>query len=123
VNFTDRVLTCIDCSAEFVFSAGEQLFFHDKEFKNDLKRCKQCKAKRMNGDEKSRRETRTKCSECGEDTTVPFKPKQGRPVLCRLCFRKQGALQPSAMTGPPARHAVLFSLQEGTAAISESAGH
>jgi CxxC-x17-CxxC domain-containing protein len=48
-----------------------------------------------------RPETRTTCSECGTETTVPFKPTQGRPVLCRSCFQKQQggqvpAPQPSA---------------------------
>ena len=92
MEFTDRVLTCIDCGAEFVFTAGEQVFFHDKQFKNDPKRCKQCKAKRVRGNQKVRPETRTTCSECGAETTVPFKPTQGRPVLCRSCFQKQGKL-------------------------------
>ena len=49
MEFTDRVLKCVDCGAEFVFTAGEQLFFHDKQFKNDPKHCKQCKAKRARG--------------------------------------------------------------------------
>ena len=49
MEFTDRVLKCVDCGAEFVFTAGEQLFFHDKQFKNDPKHCKQCKAKRTRG--------------------------------------------------------------------------
>ncbi len=89
MEFTDRVLKCIDCGAEFVFTAGEQLFFHDKQFVNDPKRCKQCKAKRSSGTARVRSETRTTCSECGESTTVPFKPTQGRPVLCRSCFQKQ----------------------------------
>ena len=40
MEFTDRVLKCVDCGAEFVFTAGEQLFFHDKQFKNDPKHCK-----------------------------------------------------------------------------------
>jgi len=36
----------------------------------------------------SRTEARTVCSACGVvDATVPFKPTQGRPVLCRECFR------------------------------------
>ncbi|MGH9598859.1 MAG: CxxC-x17-CxxC domain-containing protein, partial [Terracidiphilus sp.] len=43
-------------------------------------------------------ETRTTCSECGTATTVPFKPTQGRPVLCRSCFQGQPARPP----GPPA---------------------
>ncbi len=97
MEFTDRLLTCADCGSEFVFTAGEQLFFHDKQFKNDPKRCKPCKSKRYGGVAKqgsgpaaaglSRTETRTECSECGVTTTVPFKPTQGRPVLCRACFQ------------------------------------
>jgi CxxC-x17-CxxC domain-containing protein len=98
MQFADRFLKCSDCSNEFVFTAGEQLFFYDKQFKNDPKRCKLCKAKRAGLGRStnpnavaalpfSRTETRTECSACGIETTVPFKPTQGRPVLCRSCFQ------------------------------------
>ena len=100
MQFVDRFLKCSDCGQEFVFTAGEQLFFHDKQFKNDPKRCKLCKAKRAGLGRSaaagagggtalplSRTETRTECSACGVETTVPFKPTQGRPVLCRSCFQ------------------------------------
>jgi CxxC-x17-CxxC domain-containing protein len=98
MQFDDRLLKCSDCGNEFVFTAGEQIFFYDKQFKNDPKRCKLCKAKRAglgktvsaNGATPlpfSRTETRTLCSACGIETTVPFKPTQGRPVLCRSCFQ------------------------------------
>lgn len=97
MEFVDRLLTCADCGGEFIFTAGEQLFFFDKQFKNDPKRCKPCKFKRAGASLRagaspsatvlSRTETRTKCSECGIETTVPFKPTQGRPVLCRQCFQ------------------------------------
>ena len=98
MQFADRFLKCSDCGNDFVFTAGEQLFFYDKQFKNDPKRCKLCKAKRAglgrsananaaSGLPLSRTETRTECSECGVETTVPFKPTQGRPVLCRSCFQ------------------------------------
>src|SRR5438105_13219382 len=43
----DKMLKCIDCGAAFVFTAGEQLFLHDKQFKNEPKRCKACKTKRV----------------------------------------------------------------------------
>jgi CxxC-x17-CxxC domain-containing protein len=89
MDFKDRTLKCNDCGAEFVFTAGEQLFFHDKQFMHDPKHCKQCKAKRASGNARVRPETRIACSECGEETTVPFKPTQGRPVLCRSCFQRQ----------------------------------
>lgn len=29
------------------------------------------------------------CSECGQETQVPFKPAEGRPVFCRDCYRKK----------------------------------
>ncbi len=113
MEFLDRLLTCADCGGEFIFTAGEQLFFFDKQFKNDPKRCKPCKSKRPGVGLKagtgpaaaglSRTETRTECSECGIETTVPFKPTQGRPVLCRQCFQSKrapttGALVTAAAT-------------------------
>ena len=101
MEFIDRILTCADCGGEFIFTAGEQLFFFDKQFKNDPKRCKPCKSKRSGAALKtgtglaaaglSRTETRTECSACGIETTVPFKPTQGRPVLCRQCFQTKRA--------------------------------
>jgi len=108
MDFVDRLLTCADCGGEFVFTAGEQLFFLDKQFKNDPKRCKPCKSRRSTLGANattggpaaagiSRTETRTECSECGIVTTVPFKPTQGRPVLCRQCFKakRTAAVAPS----------------------------
>jgi CxxC-x17-CxxC domain-containing protein len=89
MEFVDKILKCVDCGNDFVFTAGEQLFFFDKQFKNDPKRCKQCKARRASGSSSPRPETRTVCSECGTETTVPFKPTQGRPVLCRSCFQQK----------------------------------
>jgi len=95
MEFQDKVLKCVDCGTEFVFTAGEQLFFHDKQFKNEPKRCKGCKSKRVavlgagtHGQTYAKTETRTNCSQCGKETTVPFRPTQGRPVLCRECFQQ-----------------------------------
>ena len=92
MEYRDRVLKCADCGAEFVFTAGEQLFFADKGFKNEPKRCKPCKVKRsqaMSGQGYHRVETTTTCTQCGKETTVPFKPTQGRPVYCRECFQQR----------------------------------
>jgi CxxC-x17-CxxC domain-containing protein len=100
MEFQDKILKCIDCGGDFIFTAGEQLFFHDKQFKNEPKRCKNCKAKRIavlgapttaasGGSSFTKTETRTTCSQCGKETTVPFKPTQGRPVFCRECFMQK----------------------------------
>jgi CxxC-x17-CxxC domain-containing protein len=94
MEFQDKNLRCVDCGAEFVWTAGEQLFFADKNFKNAPKRCKACKAKRASGAmvgsaPRERIETHTTCSACGKETTVPFRPTQGRPVFCRECFQQR----------------------------------
>jgi len=96
-EFQDRVLKCSECGAEFVFTAGEQQFYHDKNFRNEPKRCKACKSKRQEGGAGGAHkvETLTKCSQCGRETTVPFKPTHGRPVYCRDCFQSRKALTAS----------------------------
>jgi len=50
----DQTLTCVDCGAEFTWSAGEQDFFHEKGFTNPPKRCRQCRQakKEQRGGEK-----------------------------------------------------------------------
>jgi CxxC-x17-CxxC domain-containing protein len=95
MEYHDRVLKCVECGSEFVFTAGEQAFYADKGFKHEPKRCKSCKSKRgthANAGQGQRLETRTTCSQCGKETTVPFKPTQGRPVFCRECFQQRRAM-------------------------------
>jgi CxxC-x17-CxxC domain-containing protein len=97
MEFQDKVLKCVDCGTDFIFTAGEQLFFHDKQFKNEPKRCKACKGKRVavlgapaapgQAYRYTKVETQATCSGCGKQTTVPFRPTQGRPVFCRECFQ------------------------------------
>ena len=125
MQFVDRVLKCSECTSDFVFTAGEQLFFFDKQFKNDPKRCKLCQARRAGLGRSvksgapialplSRTETRTECSACGIATTVPFKPTQGRPVLCRSCFQlsrvPSGVAAVAAMESGSAQVAALSSM-------------
>lgn len=95
MEFQDKNLRCVDCGTEFIWTSGEQHFFADKNFKNEPKRCKACKAKRATRLAaaqpltRERVETTTVCSACGKETTVPFKPTQGRPVFCRECFQQR----------------------------------
>jgi CxxC-x17-CxxC domain-containing protein len=94
MEYRDRSLKCVECGTDFVFTSGEQSFYADRGFKNEPKRCKNCKGKRGssgNGPGSPRSETTTKCSQCGKETTVPFKPTQGRPVYCRECFQQRRA--------------------------------
>jgi len=96
MEFQDRAILCVDCGDEFVWTAGEQLFFHDKGLKNEPKRCKPCKqaknerlaaiANAQAEGVRQRIEVSVQCAQCGQTTTVPFYPSQGRPVYCRSCY-------------------------------------
>ena len=105
-DFQDRSIGCVDCGEQFVWTAGEQVFFHDKGLKNEPKRCKSCKqakndrlaaisASQISGI-KQRIEVTVTCALCGQQTTVPFYPSQGRPVYCRACFLASRAVGASA---------------------------
>jgi CxxC-x17-CxxC domain-containing protein len=102
MEFQDKVLKCAECGNDFVFTAGEQVFFHGKQFKNLPKRCKTCKQKRSPSSQRganssTRQETVATCAGCGKETTLPFRPTQGRPVYCRECFGGQN--KSSSATG------------------------
>ena len=135
MEFVDRFLKCTDCGNEFVFTAGEQLFFFDKQFKNDPKRCKLCKAKRagLGRTADPPRPRRCRCLAHRNAHRVlrlrhrnhrPFKPTQGRPVLCRSCFqlkRVPAAVaavatmdSPAAQIAPPLRPWTMPSGQRRT---------
>ena len=99
VEYTDKNILCVECGQEFVFTAGEQLFFADKGLRNEPKRCKSCKQNKneritavlhAQGGRAPRAhiEVAVNCAQCGVETTVPFRPTQGRPVYCRDCFAK-----------------------------------
>ncbi len=97
----DQSIRCMDCTEYFVWTAGEQRFFHDKNLQNPPKRCKECKkaknhriaavAKGRITGKKEHIEVRAQCAECSAVTTVPFYPSQGRPVYCRTCFAEMNA--------------------------------
>jgi len=40
--------------------------------------------------------TKIKCSSCGKDDEVPFKPREGTPVYCKDCYFKQKGITPRA---------------------------
>lgn len=105
-EFEDRSILCVDCAKEFVWTAGEQTFFRDKQLQNPPKRCKECKQAKnerlaaitaaQNSGVKQRIEVTVNCARCEAKTTVPFYPSQGRPVYCRSCFIE---LNPSVLDG------------------------
>jgi CxxC-x17-CxxC domain-containing protein len=105
-EFTDVTFLCIDCDQDFLWSAGEQAFFKDKNLKNPPKRCKECKKAKneriasiiaaQESGIRQRIEVQVKCARCTMGTTVPFYPSQGRPVYCRSCFLE---MNPAILNG------------------------
>ena len=94
--FEDETLVCKDCGKDFIFSTGEQEFYAEKGFENEPVRCRDCRDSRRrnrdggNGGEREPRQMYTvDCAECGQETQVPFEPKNDRPVYCRDCFNSR----------------------------------
>lgn len=89
----DKTLVCRDCGQNFVFTTGEQEFYASRGLQNEPGRCPDCRAARRKGRWDSSNQPRQMynviCAECGQETTVPFEPREGRQVYCRECYVKQ----------------------------------
>ena len=89
----DKTLVCRDCGQEFTFTIGEQEFYSSRGLQNEPSRCSECRAtqrkSRRDGYDQPRQMHSVVCAECGAETTVPFEPREGRPVYCRECYTKQ----------------------------------
>ncbi len=87
----DKNIVCKDCGATFVFTESEQEFYREKGFENEPLRCPSCrsarKQARQGGYNREREMFPAVCSECGVDTTVPFRPSGDKPVYCQDCYR------------------------------------
>jgi CxxC-x17-CxxC domain-containing protein len=100
VSYTDKTLTCVECGAEFTFSAEDQEYHASRGFTNEPKRCPTCREARRGGGGYrgggggggggygSRQMYSVVCADCGQQTEVPFQPRGDRPVYCRDCFAK-----------------------------------
>src|SRR5580658_8005538 len=93
----DQQLQCSDCGQSFTFTAEDQAFFRERGY-SAPKRCKSCRqAKKQEqqgggggggGYHRSESQgTTVTCSQCGQQTTVPFEPRGDRPVYCQNCFQ------------------------------------
>jgi CxxC-x17-CxxC domain-containing protein len=102
VAYTDRTLTCVECGAEFTFTADDQEF-HARKGYQEPKRCPNCRQARRSdrgggggGYGGARQMYDAVCDNCGTNTQVPFLPRQDRPVYCSDCFSK---MKPARSSG------------------------
>ena len=91
MELTDKTLVCSDCGQEFTFTVGEQEFYSSRGLVNEPKRCPECRSSRRrqrSGYGNPSQAFSVICSACGKETTVPFEPKEERPVYCKECYTK-----------------------------------
>jgi CxxC-x17-CxxC domain-containing protein len=98
--YGDRLLRCIDCGADFVFTAAEQEHSVGLGLTYEPKRCPTCRrakriTRRFGGRETHRPQGREAapgdsfpavCVDCGRTTRLPFRPRGNRPVYCTHCY-------------------------------------
>ena len=125
---SDRTLTCRDCGKAFVFTAGEQVFYQERDY-TEPQRCASCRQARKSQRDGGGSEGRSfssgsyssdggraygsgggyssgprqmyaaVCSTCSKDTEVPFQPRNDKPVYCRECFQDHRPASPRPSYG------------------------
>jgi CxxC-x17-CxxC domain-containing protein len=137
--FNDRELTCRDCGASFVFTAGEQEFYATKGLQHDPVRCPGCRQNRKMLRPEDREESphfgvyvswggRTPrqlhvatCAQCGNTTEVPFVPRGDRPVYCSNCYNDVRSKQEERETAEAEAAAARIAVSAAQAAEREAA--
>jgi CxxC-x17-CxxC domain-containing protein len=98
--YQNKSLICKDCGSPFDFSVRDQMFYAEKGFENEPQRCRQCRTARK--EQRAGAAVTTPgarelfdavCAQCGESTSVPFRPRGDRPVYCRSCYAAMNAVR------------------------------
>ncbi len=101
MSLTDQTLYCRDCNEAFTFTVGEQEFYASRGLTNSPSRCPSCRAankarmsdrsrapRNSGGGYREERQMYTAtCASCGKEASVPFQPREDRPVYCSDCFQ------------------------------------
>lgn len=88
MSYVDKDLRCRECGSPFVWTAGEQDFYHQKGLLHEPQRCQTCRgrAKQERAAARAASMHDIVCSDCGQPGQVPFAPRTDRPVYCSTCF-------------------------------------
>jgi CxxC-x17-CxxC domain-containing protein len=97
----DKTITCIDCGADFTFTADEQEFYSTHQLTNEPKRCKPCREKKKSMPRNSARRTGAGAGYSGNDAGQapgqgtprggPGPRNEGRPrfkIVCHACGKE-----------------------------------
>jgi len=88
--------TCSECGAEcevpFKPTEGKRVLCNDCFRRNRPPRRNNFNNNRRSFNDRPREMHKATCADCGKECEVPFKPTEGRAVLCQDCFRaKKGS--------------------------------
>lgn len=99
-TFSDKTMTCKDCGAEFVWTAGEQEFYEQKGFQYPPARCPKCRDTKK---QQAQAGYDIVCAKCGKPAKVKFEPKGDRPVYCFDCYKamQAGEAKPAPAPAEP----------------------
>ncbi len=78
-----------DCEVPFEPTEGKPVRCRDCFMKSRPRRNNFGGGNRNNFNRGPREMHKATCDECKKDCEVPFKPTQGKPVLCMDCFKKK----------------------------------
>ena len=93
----DKTIKCVDCGEDFLFTIGEQEFYREHGLTHAPTRCRNCRESRKvqrpghspggarPAGGPGREMHKAVCANCGNETTVPFSPSSGRPVISMTC--------------------------------------
>ena len=87
--YEDKILGCVECGEEFIFSAGNQQFFAERGLMYEPKRCKACRDAHKRAVLSSTKWFSAVCADCGNEVWLPRKPNPDSPVYCTECFVKR----------------------------------
>ena len=97
---------CGECGSIFIFSERAQEFWDQHGFEYGPRFCPSCAKARMVRPG-ARQSFPAICSDCGEETALPFAPPRAdRPIYCRNCFSRHG-VEP-AQSGRESQPMVAF---------------
>jgi len=101
MGFADKLLNCIDCKRNFIYTVEDQEFHASKGFINEPRRCPSCRRIKKNEHTQDanssenyssqRQVFSVTCTKCGKATRIPFQPREGKSVYCSNCYNKMRA--------------------------------
>jgi len=86
-EYQDKTLKCKNCGKDFIWTKGEQEFFHEKGLKNKPARCKECR--KLNRAQLETEYFKIVCGTCGQIGEALFQPNDPTATIyCKQCFEK-----------------------------------